>query len=412
MDKLNAWIVRAGFIAAIALPNDGRAPAQSGVHEYIVFAADGHESTSLHDDPDIEILQDLDHLEAVHVRASPQSIGSLVSSGWAEAAFPFGEGNPSRRLFHQYRRVIDDDDDPVHRRTRSWADDAVHARALRDAGLTGQGMRIGVLDSGVNPAYISANCIAHHHDFITGREDLHDTVGHGTFVVATIDRLLPDAQINSYTVYRMHEGRGQTFLRDMLEGIDAAIADGVDIINMSWSLDSIAELEGTDWQHATGILAEALERAAGHGIFMVTSTANNRYDGPRSSRWLPEGSPYVISVGATDRRGEIARFSDLDAHLFAPGHQVYTFTHRGRPIFNSGTSFAAPYGTVGLAAIIEYGRQTGQEFSMQEAYRMFTRSARRESSTIVGIRGVRTHRFLMLDYAQLVRTLESRRTSP
>lgn len=410
--NVRKWGLRLGIMGTMFL-NCGQNDSSDHVDEYIIFAANGVDSTDVIERHGLETEMDLESLDIAHVHSDIHTLDRLVQAGELEGYVPFGGATPRHRIFHQHIRIVDDDSQPVYRRTSRWAYQATRARALAANDLTGEGIRIGIIDSGINPA-VAQLPIAAHYNFVDDRQDLHDTIGHGTFVAGIIHNILPDAQLYSYIAFRRHNRRGRTFVRDIVESIDQAIADDVHVINMSLSLDSPVECEGMTWQDANRLLGEALERAASHGIFLVTSSANNRADEPLNPNWLPEGSPYVISVGAYDRTGEIASFSDLDAHIFAPGRDVYSLIRRTGPqrrrgpVYNSGTSFAAPFVTAGLGAIIEHEREAGRTITRQDAYNAITQTGRRESSIVIGTRGRRTHHFRILDYRRMIQHLQER----
>lgn len=410
MNLIKNWAFRLGIMGAVFL-NCGQNHPRGHTDEYMIFATDDVDSRDVIERHDLDDEMNLDSLDIAHVHSDVQTLDRLVESGELEGYVPFGGDSPPLRRFKRHIRIIDDDSRPIYQRTTQWTNQATRAQALAANNLSGEGIRIGIIDSGINPLIANYD-VAAHYNFVDDRQYLHDTIGHGTFVAAIIHRLLPDAELYSYTAYRMHHGRGKTFVRDIVESIDQAIEDDVHVINMSLSLDSPIECEGMTWQDANRFLGEALQRAASHGILLVTSAGNNRSMEPLRRNWLPEGSPYVLSVGAYDRSGEIASFSDLDAYIFAPGRDVYSLHQRRtrrsplRPAYNSGTSFSAPQVTVALAAIIEHERERGREITRDRAYAAITETGRRESSIVLSLQGRSTHHFRVLDYRRMIRRLQ------
>ncbi len=69
-----------------------------------------------------------------------------------------------------------------------WGIDAIGARSVWNAyGITGQGVRIGVIDTGVDPANPDlVGKIAAWHDFVNGRATPYDDGAHGTHVAGTL----------------------------------------------------------------------------------------------------------------------------------------------------------------------------------------------------------------------------------
>lgn len=143
------------------------------------------------------------------------------------------------------------------------------------------------------------------------------------------------------------------------------------------------------------------------GTIVVASAGNNSYYGPMITEQQPNGSPYAISVGAINNHGEIVYFSDLDAHLFAPGYSVYSTKNSKEFDYWDGTSFSSPFVTAAAAVTLDYGRQHGHNFNYQQVREILVSSGKMESSRIVNPQGKEeTFLFKSLDYRRLVDFLE------
>lgn len=129
-----------------------------------------------------------------------------------------------------------------------------------------------------------------------------DRVGHGTALamvsagvrvagpMATIEGVAPKAYIGSYKVFGTPGVNDGSTDDALLKAIDDAVADGMDIINLSVGSDIAPRLE-------EDILVDALERATRSGVIVVAAAGNNGPDfGTVSS---PATAPSVIAVGAT-----------------------------------------------------------------------------------------------------------------
>ncbi len=370
--------------------------------EYIAFAADGHDSRQvISSGQRVELVQDFDRLEAARVRACQGDLERLVQDGQLEFFVRHGGTDAPPREHPTYRGVREDDDDPVLTLSTTWAHDVTNAGAPARAGLTGQGVRIGVLDTGVDPDVPEfADRIIGFHDFVFNRAGAYDDGDHGTFCISIINRVVPDAE---YIVYKIHDGEGYNSITDVLEAFDQVIADRPDVLNNSWGLSEPRELEGMSWEDGNRVLAETIERVSRAGVLIETSAGNDSYYGTFTMSQLPEGSPHAISTGATTIRGEIANFSDLDAHIFAPGHLVFGTRSATRADFWSGTSFSGPFTVAAIVIIEQYGNQIGREFTRDEVVQILQESGRLESSTIIGPDGTaERYEFCALDYARLV----------
>jgi len=128
-------------------------------------------------------------------------------------------------------------------------------------------------------------------------------------------------------------------LWDAWAGVRYAIAAGADIINCSWSQNTL-----TEGQRA--ILDEALAK----GIIIVASAGNQGAD----KLAFPAAYDGVLAVGATTNEDVVWSRSNYGSYIdvMAPGENIYTTTAASDKSygFDSGTSFAAPIvsGFIGL----------------------------------------------------------------
>ena len=157
--------------------------------------------------------------------------------------------------------------------------------------LTGQGVRIAVIDSGVFAAHPHVGGVA---GGIAIRDDgcLHDDyvdeLGHGTAVTAAIREKAPAAEIFAIKVFRRAL---KTDIATLVRAIDEAASHGAHLVNLSL---------GTSNSQHRRLLEEAVARARARGALVVA--AND--DG--GVRWLPGSLDGVIPVRADwtcDRHG-------------------------------------------------------------------------------------------------------------
>lgn len=355
-NKTYAALLSAGLSTLLSCSGPQRLYEQLPIKEYILFAAAGQDSGILVAGASgIESLHDYEHLEAAVVRASPEQLESLVAAGDVAFYVPLHVVEEDERSFPEFQSVqMNDDEDPISVMAPEWAYQSVHAEVLQEYGLLGQGLRIGVLDSGIDPNTACARQQLRGftdavHYLTEPYDDSSEDFSHGTFVSGIICRVLPEAELFVYKIYNAAEEAH--LLTDILEGFDAVIADDIDVINLSWGLGVPPDLEGMAWGDGNRVLEEALERVAAAGTIIVAAAGNGRHESLLDPQQLPHGSPVVISVGATTQYGEIASFSDLDAHLFAPGKGVYSDYTAETAGYNNGTSFSAPFVTAAVAVI-------------------------------------------------------------
>lgn len=143
-------------------------------------------------------------------------------------------------------------------------------------------------------------------------------------------------QIDLYAV-KVLDRNGSGYLSDVIEGLDWAIQNKMQVVNMSL---------GT----ASNVLSfrEAVQRVYQAGIVQVAAAGNS---GGAVS--YPAAYPEVIAVSATDQNDVIASWSSRgpEVDLAAPGVNIYS-TYKGQTYKTlSGTSMAAPHVT-GTAALV------------------------------------------------------------
>jgi subtilisin family serine protease len=154
---------------------------------------------------------------------------------------------------------------------------------------------------------------------------------------------------------------------ELVAAIEAAVADGMDVINMS-----LAEAE---IEPSRDLVALALDRAARAGVVPVVSGGNSFDELGRGSVNSPASSARAISVGAvsTTRGGQpntIASFSSagptplslrLKPDVLAPGSSILSSVPGGWELL-SGTSMSSPV-VAGAAALL---RQRHPEWSVAQ----------------------------------------------
>ncbi|RKQ35828.1 S8 family serine peptidase [Oceanobacillus halophilus] len=241
----------------------------------------------------------------------------------------------------QITEVAELDDIPE---TERWNISQIGAEKAWVEGSTGKNVNIAIIDTGVSP---------HHELTVAGgiatvdyTENWKDDHGHGTHVAGVIAAshnetgvvgVAPDANI--YAVKALDEN-GEGDLEDILEGIDWAIANNMDIINLSL---------GTDVEDP--LLEEAIEKAADNGILIVGASGNS---GEESSVIYPAKYEHVIGVSAVDGRLNIAPFSSTgpEVEFSAPGFSILSTFLDNSYGTASGTSQAAPHVT-GILALLK-----------------------------------------------------------
>lgn len=244
----------------------------------------------------------------------------------------------------------------------------IGAPAAYQAGFTGQGVRVAVLDTGIDAGHPDlTGRVGEAHNF-TEAADAGDTVGHGTHVASIIagsgaasggkyHGVAPDATLLNGKVCE----EGGCMESAILAGMQWAAADQhADVINMS--------LGGGDTPDVDPLEAAVESLTAQTGALFVLSAGNDGTDGSVGS---PGSADAALTVGAVDRDDALADFSSrgprvgdggLKPDITAPGVEIVAAradgTEIGTPVGDgyvalSGTSMAAPHVTGAVALLAQ-----------------------------------------------------------
>jgi len=157
--------------------------------------------------------------------------------------------------------------------------------------------------------------------------------GHGDYpgIALTADLLVIKAECDENGIFSRAS--------DLIFGIYYAIEQDVDVINMSFSIDSSDEV-------TIKMLESALKLAYDSDIICVAAAGNSA----TSAHCWPACSEYVIGVGAFDANWRLESYSNYgdNVNLCAPGTAYTTFPN-GQYGYATGTSMAAPMVTGAIA---------------------------------------------------------------
>jgi hypothetical protein len=231
-----------------------------------------------------------------------------------------------------------------------------------EAGGTGAGVKVAVIDSGITPnlSEFSGRIDPASQD-VAGNAGLLDRDGHGTAVSGVLAANRNDSgmmgvafeasiiSLNVADPASCPDADGCTYWdNDIADAIDIAIDEGAKVINIS--------LGGGDISNS---IVQALIRAADAGVVVVMSAGNDGEISPdgfaqQGADMASNGN--IIIAGAVDGNGNIASFSnragDFGEHyLAALGVSVATINTNGALSSWSGTSISAPV-ISGAAALL------------------------------------------------------------
>ncbi|MDV2685983.1 S8 family peptidase [Alkalihalophilus lindianensis] len=235
--------------------------------------------------------------------------------------------------------------------TTPWGIPRVQGTAAQDAGFTGNGVKVAILDTGIdrNHPDLSANVKGGHSVFTdsANADPFFDGDGHGTHVAGTVAAVNNDIGVigvaNEASLYavKVLNNAGSGSYAGIAEGIEWAINNDIDIINMS--------LGGSQ---SSAILKQFSDLAYAEGVLVVAAAGNS---GTRSGRNDTVGYPAkydsVIAVAATDQNNQRATFSSTGpaVEISAPGVGILSTTPNNNYASFNGTSMASPH-VAGVAA--------------------------------------------------------------
>lgn len=237
---------------------------------------------------------------------------------------------------------------------RQWGIGYVGAPVAWQHGVTGEGVVIAVLDTGIDPAHpdLGQKILWGYNTVSEDEKDWTDRDGHGTHVAgiaagagARPDSIVGVAYESSLLAIKVLENnRGTIF--SIAQGIEKVIEwrqanIGVPtVINMS--------LGGPGY---SSVMKEAVDAALAQGIVVVVAMGNDQ----RGAIAFPAAYPGVIAVGAVAPKDRTAHFTSTWRHMSvsAPGVDIYSAYPLSMGLYAtaSGTSMASPF-VAGAAALL------------------------------------------------------------
>ncbi|MFK7845054.1 MAG: S8 family serine peptidase [Rhodothermales bacterium] len=256
--------------------------------------------------------------------------------------------------------------------------EVVNAVPLLEAGLSGAGVKLGIIDTGMSgreATHPSTSTLVMEERFIasedfTGQSGDGSTHGHSVLSVAAgydPGQLIGPAYgaeiYHARTEYTPSETNQEE--DNFVAGIEWMETQGVDVVNISLGYNEFDDGENSytiaDLDGDTGITTIAADMAVEMGMIVVSSAGNSGCASPTSC-WFyittPADGNHVITVGAVNSSGGLVSFSSrgptadgrIKPDVMAQGASVY-LASTGPYSFSNGTSFSSPM-VAGIVALI------------------------------------------------------------
>ncbi|WP_425484313.1 S8 family serine peptidase [Halobacillus locisalis] len=224
----------------------------------------------------------------------------------------------------------------------------INADDVQAQGTTGNGVKVAVLDSGIDGSHEDLN-VAGGESFVSGEPNaLVDGNGHGTHVAGTVAGVnntlgvLGVAPSTELYAVKVLGSDGSGSYSGIAQGIEWAISNNMDIINMS--------LGGS---RGSATLEQAVNNADNQGVLVVAAAGNEGSKGKKNTIGYPAKYAAAMAVGAVDSANNRASFSSVgdELEVMAPGVDILSSVPGNAYDRYNGTSMASPH-VAGAAALI------------------------------------------------------------
>ncbi|GAA0435143.1 hypothetical protein GCM10008983_09630 [Lentibacillus halophilus] len=274
---------------------------------------------------------------------------------------------------------------------KQWYLDRIQMPQAWDVETGSSDVTIAVLDTGVDAGHPELNGrVRSGYDFVNNDRDPDDDNGHGTSVAGVIAANANEEGVSGIDLgaellpVKIANNAGEASVYHILEGIQYAIDQGADVINMSFVSYRSSKLE-----------KNAVQKAYEAGILQVAAVGNKAINEPS----YPAAYPAVIGVAATNQQGDHAEFSNYgDAvDVTAPGQSIYTVHKGDRYDTYQGTSYATPI-VSGIGGLLKAHRPSWSNVQLKKALEASAVSPdKAEWTGYFGYGQVNAHRALTMD---------------
>lgn len=325
-------------------------------------------------------------LNAVSVEATPGQIGPIAALPFVKRLQPVAHAAPRRPMPETPMAG------GMPRGGASWYNNSfaqlsqIDIPAAHDAGYTGAGVVVGILDTGFNRTHEALNQTtngAHpvqviaEYDFVNNdgntAQDTGDADGqanHGTYILGVLGAYYPTVLVGaafdaSFLLAKTEDTSQEVPAEEdnYVAGIEWLELNGADMVTSS--LGYIDWYTQADLDGQTAVTTIAVNTATDNGLVCCTAAGNEGHDATNSTSHLiaPADAYQVLTCGAVDSSGATASFSSdgptadgrVKPEVLALGVSTATIANSSNTaiIGVSGTSLSTPLVAGGVALIID-----------------------------------------------------------
>ena len=268
----------------------------------------------------------------------------------------------------------------------------LNGSALHNAGYTGKGIHIAVLDAGfnnvnTNPGFDSLRLqgrLLGTKDFAEPNSNIYALDAHGANVLSIMTGNLPGQYLGSaphasYWLLRTEYAPSE-YLMELdfwVSAIEFADSAGVDVVNSSLGYttfdDASMNFKYADMNGKTARASIAAEMAAKKGIVVCNSAGN---DGRSTNPWKYIGAPAdangIFAIGATTSSGTPSDFTSygpsydgrVKPEISGMGSSTAIINTSGLTSTGNGTSYSSPLVCGMLACLLQYTKEKNPAMSL------------------------------------------------
>ena len=279
------------------------------------------------------------------------------------------------------------------------------ADKMHEAGFKGEGMLIGILDSGFKNAntvpylahLFTGNKIVKTWDFVANESSVYEDHPHGLGVLSCIaglqeGQLVGTAPKASFALFRTEDVASETRIEEAnwLFGAEMADSLGVDVLNSSlgyYDFDvPIPDYSKADINGNKTLVTRAADWLAATGVLVCNSAGNEGTDASWNYIIAPADADSVLAIAAVDANRSRVSFSSpgprvdgrIKPDLAAKGGGTSLGNQNGTIGVSNGTSFSSPL-IAGFAAgfwqanpkltnmeVMDYLKRSGSQYNQPD----------------------------------------------